>query len=105
MPSLECFHITKEPHFFADCNDTYQYGMRYYEHVIGAQDASPDIHVRGPRGVSALSNHSHTTSSYGQVIDATPSYMCDPRALPRIKLAYGTQPLKIIVLLRDPVDR
>ena len=40
-----------------------------------------------------------------QVIDATPETMAEPVALRRIKLAYGSQPLKIILLLRDPVDR
>jgi hypothetical protein len=31
--------------------------------------------------------------------------MSKAHALRRIKLAYGSQPMKFIVLLRDPIDR
>jgi hypothetical protein len=39
------------------------------------------------------------------VIDASPHNFFVPDAFDRIHLAYGSQPLKLVVILREPVER
>jgi hypothetical protein len=38
------------------------------------------------------------------MIDGTPSHFFLATAFQRIHLAYGAQPMKLVVILRDPVD-
>ena len=40
-----------------------------------------------------------------QVLDATPGYLYFPLVPERVSHAYVDQPLKFVILLRDPVDR
>jgi hypothetical protein len=40
-----------------------------------------------------------------QVIDSTPQSLSNTNVLPRVKRAYQSYPLKLVVILRDPVDR
>ena len=94
-----CYRGPKELGFFS-CDDRYVRGIAEYERIISVQLRSRHSHV-----CDDSQAHAAMLKSVLQVIDGTPETMAEPVALRRIKLAYGSHPLKIIVLLRDPVDR
>jgi hypothetical protein len=95
-PATTTHHSAKEINFFTD-EPWYRMGIGFYEEIISPQEQSPHYHVC--LQVLLL------RSKHKQVIDGSPSTTACPFALRRIKLAYGSHPMRFIVLLREPIDR
>jgi hypothetical protein len=93
----ELYH-PKEPNFFG--NTVFRtHGMDVYERFLQPQQGRADAHVWRSLRVSRR----HLISL--KVIDATSALLTTPSAAMQMQNVYRNRPLKILVMLRDPVER
>lgn len=83
-------YLTRHPRLFPACQKEIEYFSRYHDRSLGWYRSRFPLH----RQVAAVD---------GQVLDASPSYICFPAALHRLRSVLPQA--RIIAVLRDPVAR